>query len=162
MKNCADSTPPPQQPYEDNEIDRMSLLSDRPSIARGHNDRNFTDLGNAQCFGADKLYAKLEHNNLLKNQLRYPAMDKNLLIQRTNSVAKSVTKANSFDTAMLQQHLPFSNYGNDTQFAKYPKNFAKFTGDLAAAQKGSLLKIKETPSFGGATMPLIDNNEFGN
>lgn len=120
------------------------------------------DLGNAQCFGAEKLYAKLEHNNLLKNQLRYPAMDKNLLIQRANSVAKTVTKANSFDTATLQRHLPFSNYGNDTQFAKYPKNFAKFNGDLAAAQKGSLLKIKETHSFGGATMPLIDNTELGN
>lgn len=167
MKNCVDNTSPPHQPHDDNEIDRMSLHSERASVAHGRNDSNFMAHGNAQYFGANKLYAKLEHNNLLKNQLRYPAMDKNLLIQRTNSAAKSVNKANSFDTVTLQQHLPFSKYGNETQFAKYPRNFAKFDSDLVAApHKGSLLKIKESQSFGlntneATTMPFIDNNEFG-
>lgn len=162
MKNCADSTPPPQQSNDDNEIDGLSMLSDRASIARNRTNINYMTNAHSSC--TDHLSAKIEENKLFKSQLRYPVMDKNQLLQSANRSAKSVNKASSFDTAALRQHLPFPSYGNKTtSFAKYPKNLAKFNSDLIAF-KGSLLKIKETNLNGSSSdspsaMPFIDNND---
>lgn len=162
MKNCAECTTPPQQQPPFDDIDRLSMLSDRASIAHSRIDGKFTTKGRA--FGAGNLFPNADHmthNNLLINQ-------KNLFLQNTNFAAKLVQKANSFETASLQKHLPFSNYENGTQsidhqqnnFAKYPQSFAKFNNDLATFKKGSLLKIKAIqrtgPSNESSDMPFID------
>lgn len=163
MKNCTESTPLRQQPYEDNYVDRLSLISDRACIARSPTDRKF--ITNARNSGPDNLYAKIAHNNLSKNQLRHPVLDKNQLRQSMNLAVKPLNKANSFDTAALQQHLPYSNYENGTKFAKYSTKIAKFNGDVAAFRTDSLLKIKEShcsepTSNGIITMPFIGNECF--
>lgn len=160
MKNCADSTP--QHLYDDNEIDGLSMLSDRAPIARNRTNMNYMTNAPSSC--ANNLSAKIEENKLFKNQLRYPGMDKNQLMQSANRSAQSLNKASSFDTATLRQNLPFPSYGNGTtSFAKYPKNWAKLNSDLIAFQ-GNLLKIKETncnesSSNSPSAMPFIDKND---
>lgn len=148
MKNCVDSIPFLQQPYDDNNIDRMPALSNRSLITHS---RTNCSVKNTNSFGADNSYAKIEHNNLLKNQLHYPVIDKYQSIQRSNLGGKSVSKANTFDTATLQQHLPFSNYRNGAKFAKYSNNC-----DVVTFQKGSLLNIKGTQCSGSTTSSATD------
>lgn len=151
MKNCVESIPFSQQPYDDNNIDGMSVLSDRSLISHGRTNRSVKNTHN-QSFEADNVYAKIEHSDLLRNRLQYPIIDKYQSIQRSYLGGKSVSKANTFDTATLQQHLPFSNYGNCVKFAKYSNN-----SDGLTFQKGSLLNIKETQCSGSSTSSAINN-----
>lgn len=101
MKNCNNSTPPPQNYDDNNEFDRFSLFSDRPSITRSRIDS--TIMTNNQKVTAGNVCASIEENNLLKNQLRFPVLDKKQYVQSHNATmaARPVNRVNSFDTAML-------------------------------------------------------------
>lgn len=147
MKYSADSA---QQPsHEENDH-----FTDQASITRIRTDNKF--MANAQSNSANSFHL----NNLLRNQQQYPAIEKKQLYPNMSST--KVNKVNSFDTATLQQHLPFSNYRNDTKFGKYPSHFAQFNNELSFFPRGSLLKINEahcskSTSSGAATTPLTDD-----
>lgn len=166
MKNCNGITPPPQRLYEDkNDVDGISMFSDRASNTRSRIESQF--MTNTQKSHVENVYPHKAENCLRKSQLRYPVLDKNQFTYSTNLIPKSVCKTNSFNTATLQQNLPYAYIynGNGGRFTKNVNNLEKFNSNVDVYQKGNLLKIKETNrsetmSGGGTDNDDLENDGF--
>lgn len=159
MKNCNGITPPPQRSYEDkNDIDALSIFSDRASIIRSRIESQFVI--NTQKSAAENVYPRWAENYLPKSQLRYPVLDKDQYTRSTNLTPKPESKTNSFNTTTLQRNLPYLNNGNDGRVTRNVNNPAKFNRDMDVYQNGNLLKIKETNCPETRSGGVADNDDL--